>query len=113
MAKKWTPSEEKFLLDNYGKVPMSELADAYFGTIPHAMRRPNSALHEWLKRHLAAASVRGILFHRHVWCDLWHAEAARIREWSPWPVLEMVLDDQDARGIRLASRLQAFLEMLP
>ena len=29
MAKKWTPSEEKFLLDNYGKVPMAELADRF------------------------------------------------------------------------------------
>lgn len=29
MAKKWTPSEEKFLLDNYGKVPMSELAERF------------------------------------------------------------------------------------
>ncbi len=29
MAKKWTPSEEKFLLDNYGKVPMNELAERF------------------------------------------------------------------------------------
>ncbi len=29
MAKKWTPAEEKFLLDNYGKVPMAELADRF------------------------------------------------------------------------------------
>lgn len=29
MAKKWTPSEEKYLLENYGKVPMAELADRF------------------------------------------------------------------------------------
>jgi hypothetical protein len=29
MAKKWTPSEEKYLLDNYGKVPMTELAERF------------------------------------------------------------------------------------
>ncbi|MEI2810450.1 MAG: HTH domain-containing protein [Nocardioides sp.] len=29
MAKKWTPSEEKYLLKNYGKVPMAELADRF------------------------------------------------------------------------------------
>ena len=29
MAKKWTQAEEKFLLDNYGKVPMAELADRF------------------------------------------------------------------------------------
>jgi biotin operon repressor len=29
MAKKWTPTEEKFLLENYGKVPMSELAERF------------------------------------------------------------------------------------
>jgi hypothetical protein len=29
MAKKWTAAEEKYLLDNYGKVPMAELADRF------------------------------------------------------------------------------------
>jgi len=29
MAKKWTPAEEKYLLENYGKVPMAELADRF------------------------------------------------------------------------------------
>jgi len=29
MAKRWTPTEEKFLLDNYGKVPMTELAQRF------------------------------------------------------------------------------------
>ena len=29
MAKKWTAAEEKFLLENYGKVPMAELADRF------------------------------------------------------------------------------------
>jgi biotin operon repressor len=29
MAKRWTPSEEKFLLENYGKVPMTELAQRF------------------------------------------------------------------------------------
>ncbi len=29
MAKKWTAAEEKYLLENYGKVPMAELADRF------------------------------------------------------------------------------------
>jgi hypothetical protein len=32
MAKKWTPAEEKYLLENYGKVPMAELADRFVVT---------------------------------------------------------------------------------
>lgn len=29
MAKKWTAAEEKYLLENYGKIPMAELADRF------------------------------------------------------------------------------------
>ncbi|MFH1010189.1 MAG: HTH domain-containing protein [bacterium] len=29
MAKRWTPTEEKFLLENYGRVPMTELAQRF------------------------------------------------------------------------------------
>ena len=92
--------------------PMSELIEAYFGAIPHAMRRPNSALYRWLKAALADTGARGVLFQRQVWCDLWHAEAARIREWTPLPVLDVVIGDEDACLARLAGKVQAFLEML-
>ena len=63
--------------------PLQELADAYFDGIPDAFRRPNSRLYEWLGRELAARHVQGIIFRRYLWCDLWHAELQRLKQWSP------------------------------
>ena len=57
--------------------------------IPDAFRRPDSGLFDWLGRELAARQVRGIIFRRYVWCDLWHAELQRLKKWSPVPVLEI------------------------
>ena len=63
--------------------PLEELADAYFDGIPDAFRRPNTKLYEWLGRELAARQVRGIILHRYVWCDLWHAESQRLKKVEP------------------------------
>jgi benzoyl-CoA reductase/2-hydroxyglutaryl-CoA dehydratase subunit BcrC/BadD/HgdB len=93
--------------------PFAELADAYFDAIPDAFRRPNNRLYEWLGRELAAHQVKGILFRRYVWCDLWHAELPRLREWSPVPVLEIDIGADDAgEPGRAQGRIEAFLEML-
>ncbi len=78
--------------------PMQELADAYFDTIPDAFRRPNNRLYEWLASELAARQVRGIIFRRYVWCDLWHAELHRLRQWSSLPVLEIDAVREDTGG---------------
>ncbi len=93
--------------------PLQELADSYFDAIPDAFRQPNTALYEWLDRELAARRVRGIIFHRYVWCDQWHAELQRLKSWSPVPVLEIDAgpDDAAASG-RIRGRVEAFLEML-
>ena len=93
--------------------PLQELADAYFDSIPDAFRRPNSGLYEWLGRELAARQVRGIIFRRYVWCDLWHAELQRLKQWSPVPVLEIDVGSDDASAPnRVQGRIEAFLEML-
>jgi benzoyl-CoA reductase/2-hydroxyglutaryl-CoA dehydratase subunit BcrC/BadD/HgdB len=93
--------------------PLQELADAYFDGIPDAFRRPNTALYEWLGRELAARQVRGIILHRYVWCDLWHAESQRLKQWSPTPLLELdVGPDDTGAANRLQGRIEAFLEML-
>lgn len=93
--------------------PLGELVDAYFGTIPDAFRRPNSGLYEWLEREITARNVRGILFWRYVWCDVWHAELHRLREWSPVPVLDLdAAGHENGTASRTAARLEAFLEML-
>jgi hypothetical protein len=92
--------------------PLAELARAYFGCIPHAMRRPDSMLHDYLARELAARKVRGVLLHRQLWCDLWHGQLPRIRRRTAMPVLDIDVADEDADFGRQAGKIQAFMEML-
>lgn len=92
--------------------PMSALLEAYFGTIPDAFRRPNTELYRWLKAKLQEREVRGILFYRYVWCDTWHAEAQRLKEWSGLPFFDLDFGEDTSDMARTASRLQSFMEML-
>ena len=93
--------------------PLEALIDAYFGGIADVFRRPNDSLYRWLAGQFAARGVRGILFRRYVWCDLWHAELFRLKQWSPVPVLEIdVADDEGSVMCRTLGRIEAFVEML-
>ena len=93
--------------------PVEELVRIYFDTIPDAFRRPNTLLYEWLGRQMAARSVRGVIVRRYPFCDLWHAEVHRLREWSPVPVLDVdVAVGDEGESSRNQSRIEAFLEML-
>jgi benzoyl-CoA reductase/2-hydroxyglutaryl-CoA dehydratase subunit BcrC/BadD/HgdB len=93
--------------------PLLELAQAYFAGIPDASRRPNSELYRWLKCELAARAVRGIIFRRYVWCDLWHAELGRLRDWCGMPVLDLDSAGDNGSDLpRTLTRIRAFLEML-
>jgi benzoyl-CoA reductase/2-hydroxyglutaryl-CoA dehydratase subunit BcrC/BadD/HgdB len=93
--------------------PVQELADAYFDGIPDAFRRPNSGLYEWLGRELPDRHVRGIIFRRYAWCDLWHAELHRLKRWTRLPVLEIdASPDDTAATNRTEGRIEAFMEML-
>ncbi len=93
--------------------PLMELANAYFGGIQDASRRPNSELYKWLKRKLIDRGVRGIIFHRYVWCDMWHAELQRLKDWTGLPVLDIdTTGDNEADRHRTANRIHAFLETL-
>ncbi|MHC4178557.1 MAG: 2-hydroxyacyl-CoA dehydratase [Planctomycetota bacterium] len=93
--------------------PLRALSKAYFDTIPDPFRRPNTRFYEWLGEELGVRGVRGVLLRRYVWCDLWHAELHRLREWSPVPVLDIdTCHDEEGSLDRLAGRIEAFLEML-
>lgn len=93
--------------------PLGELADAYFGAIPDVFRRPNAGFYAWLGRELVERQVRGVIFHRYNWCDTWEAEASRLKEWSPVPVLLLSSGDgHDGARARLHGQVQAFLEVL-
>jgi hypothetical protein len=92
--------------------PLRALARAYFEGIPDVFRRPNHALYDWLGEHMAARNVQAILLRRYVWCDLWHAELERMRQWSPVPVLEIDVCEDGASLNRARGRIEAFLETL-
>ncbi|OHB78680.1 MAG: hypothetical protein A2Z25_11645 [Planctomycetes bacterium RBG_16_55_9] len=93
--------------------PLMELAEAYFSSIQDASRRPNSELYKWLKRELSGRGVQGIIFRRYVWCDIWHAELGRLKDWAALPVLDVdTAGDNDTDHHRTANRIRAFLEML-
>ena len=93
--------------------PLGELVRAYFDTIPDIFRRPNTAFFDWLDEGIRARQVRGILYRRYLWCDLWHAELERLRQSSTVPILEIDVGPHDGGAPeRIRDRLEAFLEML-
>ncbi len=93
--------------------PLMELANAYFGGIQDASRRPDSELYKWLKTKFTNREVRGIIFHRYLWCDMWHAELQRLKDWTDLPVLDIdTTGDNETRLHRTANRIHAFLETL-
>jgi len=92
--------------------PLLELMDAYFGAIPDAFRRPDTAIYQWLTRELAAGAARGVIVWRYVWCDMWAASAARLREATGLPVLDLDVSGDESGLARTAGRIQAFMEVL-
>ncbi len=93
--------------------PLDELVRIYFDTIPDVFRRPNTGLYEWLDKRLSLQAVRGIILRRYPFCDLWHAELHRLREWNDVPVLDIdVSTGQESEASRTLGRVEAFLEML-
>ena len=92
--------------------PLLALADAYFGAIPDAFRRPNSLLYQWLRDEIESREVKGIIFRSYAWCDTWHAEAQRMKEWAPVPLLALTSGDRGHVDGHATSRIESFIEML-
>ena len=93
--------------------PLAELADAYFDGVRDIARRPNDEFYTWLLRELAGSGARAVIVHRYVWCDLWHAEIARLREKTGLPVLDLGASDrEEIDSGRNRTRIGAFMEML-
>ncbi|MFB0525233.1 MAG: 2-hydroxyacyl-CoA dehydratase [Phycisphaerae bacterium] len=93
--------------------PLIELANAYFNGIQDVSRRPNSQLYEWFKREFDSRAVRGIIFRRYLWCDMWHAELRRLKDWINLPVLDIdTAGDSEVYRHREVNRIRTFLETL-
>ena len=103
------PFNQRNLKEN----PLLELADTYFNGIYDAFKRPNTELYKWLKKMFAEREIHGIIFHRNIWCDTWHAELHRLKKWSQLPVLDIEsTGDSDSANQGNINRIRAFLEML-
>lgn len=93
--------------------PFAELADGCFDAIQDVFQRPNSKLYQSLGAALRQTSVKGLIIRRYLWCDLWHAEVHRLKQWAPVPVLDLEITDKPAEDKhRLATRIEAFLEIV-
>lgn len=100
-----------FQLDRCETAPLRVLADAYLRGMPGVSRRPNDWLFTWLALRVEQTGAAGVVVMRYLWCDLWHAEVARIRAKVSVPVLDVDLDGEDPVP-RNRTRIQAFLEAL-
>ena len=50
--------------------------------------------------------------HRYTWCDLWHAEAEHMKEWSEVPLVAITASADEQIDGHTASRIESFMEML-
>lgn len=87
------------------------LAESYFGAIPGIFERPNNRVFLWVREAVKNHGVRGMILVRYLWCDKWHSEVQRLREWLPVPLLDIELDGNPLDG-RATNRIQSFMEML-
>lgn len=93
--------------------PFEELADGCFDAIEEIFQRPNSRFYRRLDRGLQRAPVKGLVIRRYLWCDLWHAEIERLRQWAPVPVLDLEISGRvESDRHRLSTRIQSFMEMV-
>ena len=92
--------------------PLTALANAYFGAIPHAFQRPDSRLYAYLGKELVDRSIRGIIFIHRPWCDVWNGELQRMRDWASVPLLDLDTGCEGENLNHLAGRIQAFMEIL-
>jgi benzoyl-CoA reductase/2-hydroxyglutaryl-CoA dehydratase subunit BcrC/BadD/HgdB len=91
--------------------PLLELADTYF-RIPDVFRRPNDGLYQYLRDNLADKVIRGVILVRCLWCDLWHAEFPRLREWLNLPSIDIDLTGDTGEAPRIRTRIESLLESL-
>jgi benzoyl-CoA reductase/2-hydroxyglutaryl-CoA dehydratase subunit BcrC/BadD/HgdB len=92
--------------------PFECLMDAYFGAIPDAFRRPDTALHDWLGAAIRERGIKGILLRYYTWCDIWHAEARRIKETAGVPVVAVSCAADGSDTSHLRTRIDALIEMV-
>ena len=92
--------------------PFEALITSYCANLVDVFQRPNTRLYSWLEERLRARRVRGIVLWHFTGCDLWRAEAQRMRDVFRLPVLVLEADEAQRRTPRDLGRIQAFIETL-
>lgn len=92
--------------------PLAAIVDCYFLAIPDAFRRPDSLLYAWLDQRIAERGLRAVLVHPDPWCDLWRAVLPRLKDWGRLPAILVESGADPGTRARLATRVQALVEML-
>ena len=101
-----------FASDHSADDPFNVLVRGYFENIVDVFQRPNTRLYSWLKKHMTARNIRGIILWHFTGCDLWRAEAQTLRETFGLPVLLLEADEKQFCSPRDVGRIEAFVEML-
>lgn len=112
-----TETGERTMISNFdwdklGNDPLRLLAETYFRDITDPFRRPNTPFYDWLGERIRERKIRGIILRRYLWCDIWHAEAERIKEQFGLPFVHIDVGDSATDAARTLTRLQTFMELL-
>lgn len=91
---------------------LDNLALSAFYRPPCIRARPNAGVYERIRETISATGARGLIVKCLKFCDSWYTERERLKRSLDLPVL--VFDSDYAAGgrERLATRIEAFLEVL-
>lgn len=94
--------------------PAKELANAYFVNMPDIAKRPNTQFYSAVSKVISERKINALIVRTYPWCDIWHAEIPRIKEYFKLPLLNYTVDVNTLteNDSRLKTRLKAFFEML-
>jgi benzoyl-CoA reductase/2-hydroxyglutaryl-CoA dehydratase subunit BcrC/BadD/HgdB len=97
---------------SFGDDLVSSLAYSAFNLPPCIRSRPNRDVYDRIGEAISQTGASGLIVKSLKFCDLWYTERERIRKSFDIPVL--VFDSDYAAGgrERIATRIEAFLEML-
>lgn len=80
---------------------------------PQCIRsRPNNAVYDRIKSYTTKTGVDGVILKTLKFCDLWHTEKERMREFLGVPFLVLDTDYSGSSDESLKNRIDAFIETL-
>lgn len=102
-----TKLDQRLLLDD----PFEAMVNAY-ENLPGIFHRPNVNWYCAIRDFIQNVPIKGIIFWQQPWCDLWHGEIQRFKNWSPLPVLALTANDHGQIDAHASGRIEAFMEII-